>query len=335
MSAAQVTEAHLLLAEQLIQDTKLSSIAQLIADSEAKAIAGVNASLDAAIIRAWGISAERDQLRADRDYNHECINRLATATGTLGEKSERVVEVALSTIDQLRAEVATLRKFAEQVTDRNEEMAKLRAEVERLREWQAGVIANERLHHAERKDAIARAEKAESELAGIRALANRRNKRDHSQDTTHQLVVALDQALDIVQAELAATKSTLDEEVNCAEKVEHEVVRQYIRAERAEAELAEQKYLKESSVKRAKELTEELAAANAKLLRNESDGYLCELERTRAELAAERAKARVLRDAVEKIDDAARSVQDWGGTHLGEEIDKAMALAAAMKEGAK
>jgi uncharacterized protein (DUF3084 family) len=59
------------------------------------------------------LTAERDQLRADRTYNHECINRLATATGTLGEKSEKVVEVALSTIDQLRAELATEREKAE------------------------------------------------------------------------------------------------------------------------------------------------------------------------------------------------------------------------------
>jgi predicted nucleic acid-binding Zn-ribbon protein len=49
------------------------------------------------------IKAERDQLRVDRYYNRKCINRLASATGTLGEKSEKVVEVALSTIDQLRA----------------------------------------------------------------------------------------------------------------------------------------------------------------------------------------------------------------------------------------
>jgi predicted component of type VI protein secretion system len=49
------------------------------------------------------LTAERDQLRADRTYNHECINRLAAATGTLGENSEKVVDVVLSTIDQLRA----------------------------------------------------------------------------------------------------------------------------------------------------------------------------------------------------------------------------------------
>ena len=52
---------------------------------------------------AQAMTAERDQLRADRTYNHECINRLAVATGTLGEKSEKVVDVVLSTIDQLRA----------------------------------------------------------------------------------------------------------------------------------------------------------------------------------------------------------------------------------------
>ena len=51
------------------------------------------------------LRAERDQLRADRTYNHECINRLASATGTLGENSEGVVDVVLSTIDQLRSEV--------------------------------------------------------------------------------------------------------------------------------------------------------------------------------------------------------------------------------------
>ena len=55
------------------------------------------------------LRTEVERLRADRTYNHECINRLASATGTLGEKSEKVVDVVLSTIDQLRAENVTLR----------------------------------------------------------------------------------------------------------------------------------------------------------------------------------------------------------------------------------
>ena len=84
----------------------------------------------------------------DRTYNHECINRLATATGTLGEKSEKVVEVALSTI------------------------AELRSGVERLNAL--GSWAHTCIHHTdeERKAwaacpccAIARAERAEAELA--------------------------------------------------------------------------------------------------------------------------------------------------------------------------
>jgi multidrug resistance efflux pump len=72
------------------------------------------------------------------------------------------------------------------------------------------VIQNANAHHAERREAIARAERAEAELDGIRALADRRNERDHSQDTTHQLVAALDQALDIAQAELATERARLD-----------------------------------------------------------------------------------------------------------------------------
>jgi len=71
MSApAQVTEAHLELAKTaLFSRDKAGRLltapmaAQLIADSEARAIAEINTSLDAAIIRAWGISAERDQLK--------------------------------------------------------------------------------------------------------------------------------------------------------------------------------------------------------------------------------------------------------------------------------
>jgi chromosome segregation ATPase len=76
----------------------------------------------------------------------------------------------------------------------------LRAEVARLSEWQAGVIKNARAHHAQLKEATARAERAE--------------------------------------AELAAAKLLLNEETDCAEAVEAAIVRQYARAERAEAELA-------------------------------------------------------------------------------------------------
>ena len=93
--SAQVTEKHIDLVRCVLDAEWWGSnvekkFAQLIADSEAKACA---------------------ELRADRDYNHECINRLASATGTLGEKSGRVVEVALSTI--ARAERAEAELAAE------------------------------------------------------------------------------------------------------------------------------------------------------------------------------------------------------------------------------
>ena len=44
------------------------------------------------------------------------------------------------------------------------EVYELRAELELLREWQREVIQNANVHHAEREDAIARAERAEAEL---------------------------------------------------------------------------------------------------------------------------------------------------------------------------
>jgi chromosome segregation ATPase len=102
-------------------------------------------------------------------------------------------------------EVRAERAEAELASERGR-LDYIRAELALLREWQREVIQNANAHHAERKDAIARAESAEVELANIRALADRRNERDHSQDTTHQLVAALDQALDIAQAELAAER---------------------------------------------------------------------------------------------------------------------------------
>jgi hypothetical protein len=67
------------------------------------------------------------------------------------------------------------------------------------------------------RDMMRERDAAEAELANIRALANRRNKQDHSQDTTHQLVASLDQSLDIVQAELAVERARLDFIINiCA-----------------------------------------------------------------------------------------------------------------------
>ena len=156
---------------------------------------------------------------------------------------------SLYNVRRLRAELARLDTEKPWLKEANATVAKLRAEVERLtaevanqkvqnnHNWQFQEISEEALKRAERAEAelkkwsllnlwggtpeiihafikgqqnrICAAEKAEAELADIRALANRRNKRDHSQDTTHQLVAALDQALDIAQAELATERARI------------------------------------------------------------------------------------------------------------------------------
>ena len=88
------------------------------------------------------------------------------------------------------------RQLKSEVVDLRGEVAALKAE-----------IADEAIAL---RDMMSERDAAEAELAGIRALADRRNERDHSQDTTHQLVAALDQALDIAQAELATERARLD-----------------------------------------------------------------------------------------------------------------------------
>lgn len=191
MSAAQVTEAHIARARAsgYTTDKGVQMAAQFVANNEAA-------------------KAERDQLRA------ECNNLRADldAIKAIRDEEKARAERAEAEVERLRHLEALLNQAAAEVTAHTFTaggIAGLRAELALLREWQREVIQNANAHHAERKQAIARAERAEAELAGIRALANRRNKRDHSQDTTHQLVAALDQALDIAQAELAAERARL------------------------------------------------------------------------------------------------------------------------------
>ena len=184
--SARVTEAHraitesvceLLDSEEMIGPSPVERAAQLIADSEARAV--LNAAKSNWSESIGFIITERDQLRAE-------LARLDTEKPWLKE--------ANATVADLRAEVRAVLKIVNEQTARAESAER---EVERLRD--IGCV-----------ETLLRAERAESELAGIRALANRRNKSDHSQDTTHQLVVALDQALDIAQAELAAERARLD-----------------------------------------------------------------------------------------------------------------------------
>ena len=127
---------------------------------------------------AQAMTAERDQLRADRSYNHECINRLASATGTLGEKSETVVDVVLSTIDQLRAELSDqAARFHDEIVSRQgtvranqeldlKELNHFRAELAAEREKVTMLLSDA---YALTKNWHDRAERAEAELATERA----------------------------------------------------------------------------------------------------------------------------------------------------------------------
>jgi len=170
--------------------------AQLIAGSEARAC---------------------DQLRAENTLLR-AAHKISTDTD-----EQMIKEVLASRAARDECE----RQFQDKVQRLGEEVEvtnQLRAEVERL------TAQRENLLKPMRDQATARAERAEAELANIRALANRRNKQDHSHDTTHQLVASLDQSLDIVQAELV-----------------------------------EERWLKGCAIKRSQELLAELAAERARL----------------------------------------------------------------------
>jgi hypothetical protein len=62
--------------------------------------------------------------------------------------------------------IAEANRHAMALTDERNHLV---VELNLLREWQRETIQNEIAHHAERKDAIARAERAEAELAKERA----------------------------------------------------------------------------------------------------------------------------------------------------------------------
>ena len=63
--------------------------------------------------------------------------------------------------------IAEANRHAKALTD---ERNNLVVELNLLREWQRETIQNERAHHAERKDAIARAERAEASLHALRLV---------------------------------------------------------------------------------------------------------------------------------------------------------------------
>ena len=202
------TEAHrglvekvfdLLSTTDMIGPSPADKAAQLIADSEARAVVEIAMVAAASADRNVSLRLERDQLRAELGPLRELVGVDSRAASNLHDIAHwRKLMDAWDENVKLRAEVECLKsdgaasafvdmscRASRAETDRNN----LRADLDAIKS-----ILNEEK---------ARAERAEAELDGIRALADRRNKRYHAEDTTHQLVAALDQALDIAQAELA------------------------------------------------------------------------------------------------------------------------------------
>ena len=143
-------------------------------------------SCDECNARTAELTAERDQLRAEVERlrsDRDCEKRLR-------KDADEFRENAIARAERAEAELATERAIVsriwtqlgsatyEQLRGRSiyDLIDELKANAtssaprwKREREWQAGIIAHAQLHHAERKEAIARAERAEAELAKERA----------------------------------------------------------------------------------------------------------------------------------------------------------------------
>jgi len=137
------------------------------------------ADSEARVVAAAVVTLEA-RITSDEELFHDIRMKLTAACGDPYKLHDEALDAIITERDRLRADVE-----------------RLTAELEQESKWKA-------------REYLARAERAEAELDGIRALADRRNERDHSQDTTHQLVAALDQGIDIAQAELATERARLD-----------------------------------------------------------------------------------------------------------------------------
>ena len=102
------------------------------------------------------------------------INRLLLRLDARGVSANEIVACIKPLIAESEAKaLSSLAMVTAESADRNIslrlERDQLRTELALLREWEREVIQNANAHHAERKEAIARAERAEAELATERA----------------------------------------------------------------------------------------------------------------------------------------------------------------------
>ena len=242
--SAPVTEAHIALSSEVlfkhspapsfVGASAIKAVAQLIADSEALACAELRALVGTIrsqlnlIPRNVGditpdghshetgaaidqLRAEAERLKRDYDYDHKCLHEVRERCELWKQRAER----AECEVIALKAQRGQSDYYAAALSA-EAELHALRlicgtTDADKFSTWvdRANARAEEAEHDC--RVLISRLNVAEAELANIRALANRRNKRDHVEDTTHQLVAALDQALDIAQAELAAERARLKE----------------------------------------------------------------------------------------------------------------------------
>ena len=132
-------------------------------------------------ITAGGVAelrAQVERLRSDRDcekrlrkdadeLREDAIERAERAEAEL--KAERDIvsriwtQLGSPTYEQLRG-----RSIYDLISELKANATSSAPRWKREREWQAGIIAHAQLHHAERKEAIARAERAEAELANYK-----------------------------------------------------------------------------------------------------------------------------------------------------------------------
>ena len=124
------------------------------------------------------------------------------------------------------------------------EVSELRSELALLREWQREVIQNANAHHAERKDAIARAESAEREAFDWKKIARYEAARAERAEAD---LAALQQCHDDncrgvvkIAAELATAKELLRSEAT-DDYAAVKVVRRELAAERARLDWLEKR----------------------------------------------------------------------------------------------
>ena len=155
------------------------------------------------------------------------INRLLLRLDARGVSANEIVACIKPLIAESEAKaLSSLAMVTAESADRNIslrlERDQLRTELALLREWQREVIQTANAHHAERKEAIARAERAEAELREMSAEKLRWsllaiNRGDEAQraeaehDATREQALSLAKELDEAQAKLADCRCVLSD----------------------------------------------------------------------------------------------------------------------------